>query len=156
MDTTGFYFQEVRSPSRLAYHRSLAESSGLVSMLRRLVPQSASGRQAVAKVLNNCQPLIRLTASAYRRTVVRKTRFAVVVGSYGKTTTARALSLALTGSIHPHLQNNAKAWTSIAALRTRPGAKYAVVEVGISRPGQMKKPAATLAPDIVVVTSIGS
>jgi UDP-N-acetylmuramoyl-tripeptide--D-alanyl-D-alanine ligase len=100
--------------------------------------------------------MIRAGASGYRATLIRRTRFAVVVGSYGKTTTARALSLALTGRIHRHLQNNSGAWPALAVLRTPPGARYAVAEVGISGPGQMAPHARVMRPDIVVVTSIGT
>jgi UDP-N-acetylmuramyl pentapeptide synthase len=124
--------------------------------LQNFSPRSTRLRQAVSKLLTALTPLIRLGSIAYRRSLLRKTRFAVAVGSYGKTTTARALSLALTETIHPHLQNNARAWPYLAILRTLPGSHYAVAEVGISKPGDMKPYAQAISPQIVVVTSIGS
>jgi len=100
--------------------------------------------------------VIRATAVVYRGTLARKTRFITVVGSYGKTTTARALSLAFTGSIHRYLQNNAGPWPALAVLRTPPGSPYAVAEVGIDARGRMETHARTIRPDVVVVTSIGT
>ena len=100
------------------------------------------------------KPAIDLTAIAARRTLVRSTKFVVVVGSLGKTTTTRALSLGLTGSISRFSQNNAGAWNALAVLSTPPGKPISVVEVGISGPGQMAPRARVLRPDVVVVTSI--
>ena len=127
-----------------------------MSLLQSLAPKGAGLRQATAKVIRSCSPLIRAVASGYRGTLIRRTRFAVVVGSYGKTTTARALSLVLTDRIHRHLQNNSGPWPALAVLRTPPGAPCAVAEVGISGPGHMAPHARVIRPDIVVVTSIGS
>lgn len=117
---------------------------------------SPERRQLAAGVLSLAKPAIDLTAIAARRTLVRSTKFVVVVGSLGKTTTTRALSLGLTGSISRFSQNNAGAWNALAVLSTPPGKPISVVEVGISGPGQMAPRARVLRPDVVVVTSIAS
>jgi len=95
-------------------------------------------------------------ASAYRRTLVRRTRVVAVVGSFGKTTTARAVSAALGLPSPRHVGWNAGVALAVAVLRIRPGARHAVIEVGIGREGQMEGYARLIRPDIAVVTSIGS
>jgi UDP-N-acetylmuramoyl-tripeptide--D-alanyl-D-alanine ligase len=100
-------------------------------------------------------PVVRRLAGLYRRTLLRRTRVVVVVGSFGKTTTTRAVGAALCGQ-QPRVRGNAFAAVSRAVFSTRPGTEYAVFEVGIGRPGQMAPYASMLRPDVVVVTSIGS
>ena len=57
-------------------------------------------------------PLYAAVAAVYRRTLVRRTRFVAVVGSFGKSTTARATMAALGGD--PSRVSPRNAWTSIA------------------------------------------
>jgi len=101
-------------------------------------------------------PLLSRLARLHRRTVVRKTRVVAVVGSFGKSTTARAVATALAAPIHPSMASNAWSSAARAVLRIRPSQKFAVVEVGISGPGQMVRYASMVRPDVTVVTSIGS
>jgi UDP-N-acetylmuramoyl-tripeptide--D-alanyl-D-alanine ligase len=88
-------------------------------------------------------------ASLWRRTVARRVRVVAVVGSYGKTTTARATAAVL-GADEKHRH------PAHAVLMLRPGVRRAVLEVGIDRPGQMAERARAVQPQVVVVTSIGS
>jgi UDP-N-acetylmuramoyl-tripeptide--D-alanyl-D-alanine ligase len=101
-------------------------------------------------------PLLSRLARLYRHTLVRKTRVIAVAGSLGKSTTTRAIAAALGVPEHGSMLSNA--WSSIAfaLLRIRPGQRYAVIEVGISGPGQMKAYARTVSPDVAVITAIGS
>jgi UDP-N-acetylmuramoyl-tripeptide--D-alanyl-D-alanine ligase len=101
-------------------------------------------------------PGILTAGTLYRRLVIRRTRVVAVAGSYGKSTTVRALSTALCGHIHRYAENNNFLFAAHAILRTRPGTPYAVVEVGIDGPGQMGTHARVLRPDVTVITSIGS
>lgn len=101
-------------------------------------------------------PVLSLLALLYRRTLLKETRVIAVAGSFGKSTTTRALAAALEAPVHPAMLFNAWAWIAFALLRIRPGQRYAVIEVGISRPGQMKGYARTVRPDMAVVTAIGS
>ena len=91
-------------------------------------------------------------AWAYRRTFLRSTHLVAVIGSYGKTTTARAVSAVLLDA--PRM-NGPWSGVALAVLGTPPGHHHAVVEAAIIAPGQMARYARMLKPDIVVVTSIG-
>ena len=95
-------------------------------------------------------------ASAYRRTLARKARVVAVVGSFGKTTTARALSAAFGFSTRNHASWNTGVALADAVLHIKLGARHAVIEVGIGGTGQMEGFARLIRPDIAVVTSIGS
>ncbi len=101
-------------------------------------------------------PLSSRLARLYRRSVARRTRVVAVVGSFGKTTTTRAVSAALGVPAHPNMLRNAWSSVALALLRIRPAQRHAVIEVGIAAPGQMARYAPVVLPDIVVVTSIGS
>jgi len=126
----------------------------LVEIVCRL--GSALGRKRLLLgALSHTRPMLFPIAHAYRRTMIRRTRIVAVVGSFGKTTTTRAVSAAL------GLPRDPKGWNSgafVAAklLRIRAGARYGALEVGISRKGTMARYARLLRPDIAVVTSIGS
>jgi UDP-N-acetylmuramoyl-tripeptide--D-alanyl-D-alanine ligase len=98
------------------------------------------------------QPIARLQ----RNTLARSCQIIAVVGSTGKTTATRAIEAVL-GLPHPG-QANANYGLHLVRgiLSLGPGEKAAVMEAGISRPGQMARYAAMLRPDIVVVTNIGS
>jgi UDP-N-acetylmuramyl pentapeptide synthase len=78
-------------------------------------------------------------ARLYRCTLVRNTRITAVVGSFGKSTTMRAVTVALGREVHPHALFNALSSLARAVLRIRPGDRYAVIEVGIGVPGQMAR-----------------
>jgi UDP-N-acetylmuramoyl-tripeptide--D-alanyl-D-alanine ligase len=102
------------------------------------------------------KPLILRAAFLYRRTAIRSTRVAAIVGSFGKTTTTRTVLTALGGDAGKLFEFNGPAPIAFALLRTRPGIRYAAVEVGIAGTGQMSPISRMVRPDIVVVTSIGS
>ena len=101
-------------------------------------------------------PLLSPLARMYRRTLVRDTRVIAVTGSFGKSTTARAIAAALDVTEHAWMLSNSWSWIAFALLRIRPGQRHAVIEVGISKPGQMKGYARTVGPDVAVVTAVGS
>jgi UDP-N-acetylmuramyl pentapeptide synthase len=95
-------------------------------------------------------------AKAYRRTLIRRTRVVAVVGSFGKTTTTRAVCAALDLPIRFPNGWNSGSFLAAGLLRVHPGARHAALEVGISRRGMMARCARLIGPDIAVVTSIGS
>jgi UDP-N-acetylmuramyl pentapeptide synthase len=78
-----------------------------------------------------------------------------VVGSYGKTTTARAVAAAL-GRDPEALRGNYYSFVAAALLGIRPRDRHAVLEIGIERPGEMARYGRLVRPDVAVVTSIGS
>ena len=101
-------------------------------------------------------PLLLRLATLYRRTLIRNTCVVALVGSFGKTTTARALTAALSARVPPSFGPNAYNATTCAVLRIRPHDRHSAIEVGIAHPGQMGVYARMIKPNITVVTSIGS
>ncbi len=101
-------------------------------------------------------PLLRALAAAWRRGPVRRTHLVAVVGSYGKTTTARAVAAAVGGGREMEIASNQFGFLAWKLLAVRPGQSHAVVEAGIAGPGQMQPYARMLRPDTVVVTTIGT
>ncbi|MGH7359691.1 MAG: Mur ligase family protein, partial [Candidatus Rokuibacteriota bacterium] len=101
-------------------------------------------------------PLVLGAAGVYRRVFLRRTRIVAVVGSFGKTTTTRAVLSALGGSPAGPVGANSGGWIALALFRLRPGTRHGVIEVGINGPGQMARYASVIRPDISVVMSVGS
>lgn len=101
-------------------------------------------------------PVIRWIARTYRRTLGKRPRIVVVVGTFGKTTTTRAVATTLGLSAAEIRGWNANSFLALRLLRVRPFDRYGVLEAGISQVGQMQRYAAMLRPDIAIVTSIGS
>ncbi len=117
------------------------------------LPRLAPGRHRLrAAVSWLAWPVLGPAAAVYRRTALRRTPVIVIVGSFGKGATKRAIAAAL-GVRAP---SGANYWSAVAAavLRHQPPAPL-VIEVGISRPGQMQKYARVLRPDFAVVTAVG-
>ena len=117
---------------------------------------SQQGRKSLlAGQLARFWPLIRIFTAVYRRTVLRKIRVAVVIGSLGKSTSARAVAAAL-GHRQPDGVSNSRNALAFDLLSHSPKSSHAVVEAGVNGPGIMRGTACMLNPDIVVVTSIAS
>lgn len=116
----------------------------------------AGRRQVADGIAFRLWPVASRLARAYRATVVRRTRIVAVVGSFGKSTTTRAIAAVLATPGYKSMSANA--WTSVAlaVLRIRPAQPHAAIEVGIGARGEMAHYAALLRPDVTVVTSIGS
>jgi len=98
-------------------------------------------------------PFLFVLASIYRRVWVRKCRIIVVVGSFGKSTTASLVAATLEREISG---GNTQPMLALKILRLKRHSATAVFEAGISRKRQMRPLAIMLRPDVVVVTSIGS
>lgn len=101
-------------------------------------------------------PVLSRLAMLHRRTLARRTRVVAVVGSFGKSTTTRAVAAALGVPLIPRFSYNHFSGIARAVLRIRPGQRHAVIEVGIDKTGQMAPYARVVRPDIAVVTCIGS
>ena len=117
---------------------------------------SADRADLLAKLLLRQWPKARLLSRIYRTTLARKPRVVTVIGSLGKTTTARAVSAALGLSAETINGNNEFTFVALSLLRIPPWRKHGVIEVGIGGKGQMAQYSYSLRPDIVVVTSIAS
>ncbi|MBW1859313.1 MAG: hypothetical protein JRI70_04355 [Deltaproteobacteria bacterium] len=101
-------------------------------------------------------PVLGRMAASYRKNLVKDTRIVAVVGSFGKTTTMRAVTFSLGMQPHKDAYHNAWHWLARSIFRIRPGDRHAVIEVGIDKVGQMAMYASIVRPDITVVTTIGS
>ena len=113
-------------------------------------------RQVAGGIRFRLWPLLSRLARLHRRTVARGTRVVAVVGTFGKSTTARAVATAIGAPMHAGMAHNAFSSVARAVLRIRPGQRHAVIEVGISGRDQMETYASLVRPDVTVVTSIGS
>ena len=142
--------------SSLAFFLKMRPFRGRVVLAYRSL-WTPAGRVRVRLGAFRCMPRILWhLASVYRRTLARNTQVVAVVGSFGKTTTARAVSAALGVPSLTYDDWNAGVALADAILRIRPGAPHAVIEVGIDGKGQMGGYARLIQPNIAVVTSIGS
>lgn len=102
------------------------------------------------------KPLLAV-AEVYRRTVASGMEVTAVTGSYGKTTTVRALRaiLGFPPDGWAELNTNCLGELGWTLLREAPWRRFVVAETGAGTPGKMARYAATLRPDAVVVTCIG-
>ncbi len=113
-------------------------------------------QQIVAGLRYRAWPAYAAAARVHRARLPATTRVVAVVGTFGKTTTSRAVRAALGLDPAGHVSGNC--WDHVArrVLAARAGDRDVVVEVGISGPGQMALYADVVRPDVTVVTSIGS
>ncbi len=126
----------------------LRELPGLLS--------TAQGRRTLfLGQLSRLWPLYRFLAGLHRRFRLRNTRIIAVVGSLGKTTTARAAAV-IVNDMKLEGVRNADYAVIQNLMKYSPGDHHAVLEVGIERPGQMSPHARMIRPDIVIITSIAS
>jgi UDP-N-acetylmuramyl pentapeptide synthase len=88
--------------------------------------------------------------------VGRRTQIVAVVGSFGKTTTARTVATALGKMADPKVSKNFSSYVAESVLRIGRAEGQAVIEVGIECPGEMARYARLVRPDVVVVTAVGS
>jgi UDP-N-acetylmuramoyl-tripeptide--D-alanyl-D-alanine ligase len=98
-------------------------------------------------------PIAYPAAWIWRRTWLRRTTVIAVTGSAGKTSTAAAAA-AVVGAAFDANEPNYGSHLAYAVIRHRPRRRCLVVEVGISRPGQMRRYARLLRPDVAVLTAI--
>jgi UDP-N-acetylmuramoyl-tripeptide--D-alanyl-D-alanine ligase len=122
------------------------------------LPFSAMGRKRLwVGVRLRVWPFSYPLASFYRRFIIRRTHVICVIGSFGKTTTTRAVATVL-GQSSSRLGwgFNARGLLAEEVLRIRRRSPRVVLEVGTKHKGSMQRNARLLRPDLVVVTSIGS
>lgn len=130
------------------------------AQIRRAVrlPFNAGGRHFLwVQFFYRGQAWCTIAARWYRATLSRHKRVVMVVGTYGKTTTTRATAAALDLPVDGWLDSSANSLGEVAwsILRQPPWRRRAAIETGIAGPGRMAGYAATLRPQIVVVTCLG-
>ena len=94
-------------------------------------------------------------ARCHRRSLGSRVRIVAVAGTFGKTSTTRAISAVL-GLPVPPSDRNLLGSVALRLLALPPWRRRAAFEVALGGPGQMAVFADLLRPDLVVVTSIGS
>ena len=100
--------------------------------------------------------ILKWLAGIYRRTFLSRVPIVVVIGSLGKTTTRRALQLALACPERPFSYSNYGSSLAENLLRIHRLDACGVLEVGVAGPGRMQPYANMIRPNMVVVTAIKS
>jgi len=113
-------------------------------------------RHLLFSVIINLRPVLVKLAGYYRRLIIRNTRIIAVVGSFGKTTTTRAVSAVLFSESDPIINKNPESYVALKILKMNPGASHGVFEIGIDRPGKMTLFSWMVKPEVTIVTTIGS
>jgi UDP-N-acetylmuramoyl-tripeptide--D-alanyl-D-alanine ligase len=111
---------------------------------------------ALRRVVGVCRPLLFHLAYIWRRLLPRTT-FIAVTGSHGKTTATRLIAAALATAgrtYHTAGNQNGGVLVALNILRVRPWHRYAVIEIGIDKPGAMEAPARAVRPDVAVVLGV--
>ena len=95
-------------------------------------------------------------AVLWRRTL-RGTTFVAVTGTHGKTTTKEMLA-AMLGSRAATFKTSGNENTGLPltlnVLRVRPRHRFAVIEIGVGAPGEMRRLARLVRPDVALVLSV--
>ncbi|MFI5165908.1 MAG: Mur ligase family protein [Thermoanaerobaculales bacterium] len=95
-------------------------------------------------------------AVCWRRMLLRTT-FIAVTGSHGKTTTKELLA-AMLAPLQPTFKSLANQNTGLSltlnVLRVRPRHRFAVIEVGVGAPGEMRRLARLVRPDVAVMLAV--
>jgi len=99
-------------------------------------------------------PVLAPLAKIRRWQIRDSTSLVAVVGSFGKTTTTRAVGVALNCSTVSG--RNSWSYLALGILQLERNQKFAALEAAIARRGQMRRYARLIKPDITVVTSVGS
>ena len=130
----------------LAYHllvRSPGPGRGASALLARIL------HVAVAQTLY-------LVAFLWRR-ALRRTTFVAVTGTHGKTT-AKEMLAAVLGAGGAAFRSSANDNTGLLLtrniLRVRPRHRFAVIEIGVGAPGEMRRLARLVKPDAAVVLTV--
>lgn len=120
-----------------------------------LLVTSRGRRSLVLGQLSRFWPFFRFLGGLHRRFLLKETRVVAVIGSLGKTTTARAVA-GVVRDFKLEGFRNADYAVIQNLLKYRAKDSFAVLEVGIEKPGQMRPHARMIRPDIVIVTSVAS
>jgi len=116
----------------------------------------AGRKQLRDGVLYRLWPVLSRLARLYRKTLARHTRVIAIVGTFGKSTTNRAVCAVLGARPPRSILANAWSGVAVAVLQGTPSQRHAVIEVGIGAPGQMELYARMIRPTVTVVTSVGT
>lgn len=114
-------------------------------------------RQVVGRwALRQGEPLLWAAAARWRRSL-RRTRFILVTGSLGKTTTKELLRDVLAARYRVFASwdtQNSRSTLALNLLRVRPWHEVAVLEAGTFRPGTLLRAAALVRPEVAILTGV--
>jgi UDP-N-acetylmuramoyl-tripeptide--D-alanyl-D-alanine ligase len=133
-----------------------AGAAGVLSEAANPKADAVSGRVAVVSVPDTHRAMMAL-ARQYRAEFVSE--FVGITGSNGKTTT-KELTFALLSAVEQEVYRSPGNFNNLfgmpLAIFSMPSAaKVAVMEMGISKPGEMTELADIVKPTVVVVTNVG-
>jgi len=111
-------------------------------------------RQFREGLFQSMWPLLEPFGRLYRKTVLRHSLVAVIVGSLGKTTTSRALHVLMDLPPDKNFHRNFRSHVIRSLFRASPKKGRLVVEAGIDGPGQMIRYARLLTPGVTVFTAV--
>ncbi len=117
---------------------------------------TVSGNVPVVTVHSSHEAMMTL-AKKYRET--SRARFAAITGSNGKTTT-KELAVRLVKAVEEHVYGspgnlNNLYGAPLALLAMPAETKVAIIEMGISTPGEMTRLAQIVQPEVVLITNVG-
>ena len=119
--------------------------------------KSKSGRREIGlRLQHRTWPFSGWLAYLYRRTLIRNVKIVAVIGSLGKTTTTKAIVTAVGRKYPDKIVSNKYGVLCLSLLRVSPFSNFEIFEVAIGKPGDMKKIAPIISPDVVVFTSVGT
>jgi len=119
--------------------------------------KSKSGRREIGlRLQHRTWPFSGWLAYVYRRTFICSVKIVVVIGSLGKTTTTKAILTAVGRKYPEKVVSNQYGTLCLSLLRISPFSNFEVFEVALGKPGDIKKIAPIILPDVVVFTSVGN
>ncbi len=140
----------------LARDTEEAMVKGTILRVGRLLRSPLGRKHLALGAFDAVWPLVYCAVRLYRGTLARRKRVIAVTGSFGKTTTARAVFAALGCRGPEPSQYNMRGAVARALMAGGLGDRPVVVEVAAGKAGMMAAHARMLQPDITVVTCIGS
>ncbi len=135
--------------------QALAEGASVALVSREHGATAPGVGQALITVEDPLAALQALAAEARRRF---EGRVIAITGSHGKTTVKDMLAAILAGEHRvaaSPMSYNSQVGVALALLQLDPGADLALVECGISLPGEMERLAAMVRPHCGILTAIG-
>lgn len=106
----------------------------------------------------NTKQALQQLATWYRNTKLKNTKIIAVTGSVGKTSTKDMVALAVGVALKTSKTRgnfNGQLGLPITILETDPETEVAVMEMGMSEPGEMERISRVTQADIAIVTNIG-
>ena len=122
----------------------------------RFFKNKTGRRELIVRLQHRFWPFSGWLAFFYRRTIIRKVKIVVVIGSLGKTTTTKAIKIALGLTYADKVISNQYGAQAFSILMINPFSHIKVFEVAIAKPGDMEKIGNIIQPDIVVFTSVAT